>query len=374
MAITNRGERSWLVRVYLGRDPQGKRKWYSETVRGSKRDAQRVERSKQAKKDRGRLTENARMSVATYLDRWLNTAAKQKVRARTYASYRQVLTAYVIPELGMRQLSRLFPMDVQEMVNSLNARDLSPRTVRYAVTVLRQALRQAVRWRLLANNPVEAGDVTLPKQVRKERRVLTRAEVERLLKTADGSRLEALWRVAIATAMRPGEYLGLKWEDVDFEVGRVRVQRTLQPGGRFAECKTARSRRSIALPPSILRALREHKARQNEERLALGAEYRDTGLIFCTPFGAPLDHNNLVHYHFAPLLHRAELPHIRLYDLRHTGATLLLEAGENLKSVSNLLGHASITLTADVYAHVTPEMQEQTAERMEAILAGQGGY
>ena len=188
-----------------------------------------------------------------------------------------MLTAYVIPELGMRQLSRLSPMDVQEMVNALNGRGLSPRTVRYAVTVLRQALRQAVRWRLLANNPVEAGDVTLPKQVRKERRVLSRAEVERLLKAAEGSRLEALWRLAIATAMRPGEYLALKWEDVDFDAGRVAVKRTLQPGGRFAECKTARSRRTITLPPSILRALREHKARQNEERLALGAEYQDQG-------------------------------------------------------------------------------------------------
>ena len=181
---------------------------------------------------------------------------------------------------------------------------------------------------------------------------------------------EARWRVAVATAMRPGEYLALKWEDVDLDAGRMAVKRTLQPGGRFAKCKTARSRRSIALPPSILRTLREHKAYKNAERLALGSEYQDQGLIFWTAFGTPLDHHNLVARDFKPLLTKAELPPIRLYDLRHTGATPLLEAGENLKSVSNLLGHASITLTADVYAHVTSDMQEQTAERMERIMGG----
>ena len=369
MAITKRGEKTWLVRIYLGRDRHGKRKWYSETVKGSKRDAQRVERAKQAKRDQGVLRQATRATVETYLYRWLEEAAKQKVRARTFASYRQVVEAYILPELGLCRLARLSPLDIQGMVNRLIARGLSSRTVRYAVTVLRMALTQAVRWELLPSSPVQAGSLSLPKR---EATVTTSAlsveEAHRLFAAAKGTRFEAVWPLAVTSAMRPGEYLALKWEDVNFADGEVSVRRTLQPAGRFAEPKTEKSRRTLALPRSTMHALREHKRRQAAEKLAAGAEYTDQGLVFCTALGGPLDYYNFSHYQWLPLLKRAELRHVRLYDLRHTGATLLLQAGENLKVVSERLGHANITLTADVYTHVTKSMQKKAAERLEQAL------
>lgn len=371
MAVSKRGPKRWLVRVYLGRNAAGKRCWHTETIHGTKADALRAERLKLGKRDTGRLVEHVRVGMEAYLQRWLKEAAQQQVRPRTFASYRQVVEAYVIPHIGTRRLARLSPLDVQSMVNELHGRGLSPRTIRYAVTVLRMALTQAVRWRLLPLNPIQTGDISLPKLSGKTvARALTVAEVGRLFAAAAGHRLEALWPVAVTSAMRPGEYLALKWNDVDFEAGQVTVRRTLLPGGTFGEPKTAKSRRTITLPVSTMHALREHKRRQAAEKLEAGPAYHDQRLVFCTATGEPLDWNNVVHYAFLPLLKAAELPRIRPYDLRHTGATLLLQAGENLKVVSERLGHASIVLTADVYSHVTPVMQAGAAERLEAALNG----
>ncbi|MFN8653934.1 MAG: tyrosine-type recombinase/integrase [Gemmatimonadales bacterium] len=370
--IRKRGDGVYQVRVYRGKDAAGKRYWATETIRGTKRDAQKALTARLHAKDAGRLPATTRETVETYLLRWLESG-RDRVRPRTLESYSRLLKAYVIPALGTRRLASLNGLELQEFVRALSDRGLGARTVRYTVTVFRQALRQAVRWRLLPVNPVEANDLTLPRQERKERRWLSPAEASKLLVTAEGHRLAALWHVAIMTALRPGEYLALMWPDVDLSAGTLTVRRVLLPGGIFGEPKTKQSRRTVTLPVSTVRALREHKRRQAEERLAAGNQWQDSGLVFCTALGRPLDHNNLVHYHFKPLLTRAELPAIRLYDLRHTGATLLLEAGENLKVVSERLGHASIILTADTYSHVSPTMQARAAERLETLLASSLG-
>jgi hypothetical protein len=179
--------------------------------------------------------------------------------------------------------------------------------------------------------------------------------------------------------MRPGEYLGLRWADVDLERGRVVVQRAVawQAGAwSFTEPKTPRSRRSIPLPPSVVRLLREHRRQQAAERLAAGHRYQHLDLVFATETGTPIDLRNLAQRHFKAVLKAAGLPPtIRLYDLRHTSATLLLAAGEHPKVVSERLGHATILLTLDTYSHVLPTMQQGAAERLErALFAGAGRW
>src|SRR4030095_11964931 len=218
----------------------------------------------------------------------------------------------------------------------------------------------------------------LPKLIKGEMCSLTVEEVGKLLSALEGDRLAVIFAFAVATGMRPEEYLGLQWKDVDLTKGTVTVQRALiwRKGGGwyFSEPKTSRSRRTIPLPPSMVKQLASHRIRQAEGRLMLGAEYQNNDLVFATEFGTPIGIQNLSQRHFKQALKKAGLPKtVRLYDLRHTCATLLLQAGENPKVVSERLGHAGITLTLDVYSHFLPGMQEEAARTFERLLFGSVG-
>jgi integrase len=231
---------------------------------------------------------------------------------------------------------------------------------------------------MLLQNP--CGSVELPRKVSQEMQSLTPIEAARFLAEAASDRWVALFVLALATGLRPSEYFGLKWSDVDLEQGFVTVQRSLiwrsyrSGDWYFGEPKTPRSRRRIPLPDSVVRALIQHKRRQAEERLKEGAAYKNLDLIFATSEGQPLIRLNVIQKHFKPILERAKLPAtLRLYDLRHTCATLLLAANENPKVVSERLGHSSITLTLDVYSHVLPDMQQGASDKLERILFSKTG-
>jgi integrase len=192
-----------------------------------------------------------------------------------------------------------------------------------------------------------------------------------------GTRLYAVFALALASGMRPQEYLALKWTDVDMEKGTATVRRAIVwsqkkgDGWRFAEPKTAHSRRTIPLPPSMIRKLAEHKRQQSEERLRLGPGWQDHGLVFTTSIGTPLTISSLTNKWFKPGLVKAELPSsIRLYDLRHSHATMLLANGVHPKIAAERLGHSTIVLTLDTYSHVQPHMQQDAVERIEESLFG----
>jgi len=247
-------------------------------------------------------------------------------------------------------------------------RGLSPRTVRYTHSVLRSALNQAVKWGLLYRNPADLVD--LPKQQKKEIQVLTPEEAARFMEAAVYSRWKALFSLLISSGMRPGEALGLKWQDIDFAKGRVHVRRALtktKEGWQLTEPKTPKSRRTIPLPAGVMQDLKEHKKEQAAEKLR-NRDYQDYDLVFASEKGTPLDLHNIVRRHFKPLLKDAGLPDINIYALRHTCATLLLMAGENPKVVSERLGHSSVTMTLDTYSHVLPDMQEEATKKLEGIL------
>jgi integrase len=262
-------------------------------------------------------------------------------------------------------------MEIQDLYTGMLEAGLSARTVRYTHAVLSSALKQAVKWRMLSQNP--ASYVDLPRLKKTEMKAFSPEEAERFLKAASEDRLGTLFEFALTTGMRPGEYLALQWKDVDLRAGTATVRRALvrrkNGSWMFEEPKTAQSRRTIPLPPSVVASLAQHKRQQAEERLAKGPAYKNRDLVFASSTGQLLDQINLSRRHFKPTLKVAGLlTTFRIYDLRHSCATLLLAAGENPKVVSERLGHASVALTLDIYSHVLPSMQQQAAERLEAIL------
>lgn len=368
--IIKRGAGTWLVRVPLGRGPTGIRRYHNHTIRGTKRDAERYRTKTLRALDTGTFADETQATVAEFINEWLETSAKPRVRARTLADYRSLAERYLVPLLGHRKLAQLTPKDIQRTYNELKARGLSARTVRYAHSVLHGALEQAVRWNLLARNSAKLVD--LPRDERREMRALTPAEASRLLAAARGTRFEALWILLLTSGLRPGEALGLKWSDIDAD--RVRIQRTLvwQRDGSWelAEPKTSRARRVVTLPPTTHRALQSHRAQQLEERFRAGPHWEGLDLVFSNAAGRPLEWRLIARRYFHPLLRAADLGSLRPYDLRHSCATLLLAAGENVKVVSERLGHASVALTLDVYSHVLPDMQQRAAERIEELLFG----
>ena len=205
-------------------------------------------------------------------------------------------------------------------------------------------------------------------------RCLTLEESRLFLKAAKGDKWYVAFLVALETGMRPEEYLGLKWADVDFERGCLTIRRALvwlKGGGwKFDEPKTSKSRRSIPITKAALEGLRRHKRGQAEHTLKLGAEYQKYDLVFAAELGTPLHLHNFRNRHFKRILKDAGLSKtFRLYDLRHTCATLLLAAGENPKIVSERLGHASVVLTLDTYSHVLPNMQQSATEKLGSLLS-----
>jgi integrase len=318
-------------------------------------------------RNQGLVFDAGSQTVGEYMEQWLQTSARESVRESTYESYRNQVRRYVIPAIGRVKLKRLSAMQIQGMYRAMLDRGLSPRTVQYAHAVLHRALRQAVRWGLVPRNVSE--DVDRPRIRPEEIRPLNRHQARHLLNTAgeSGDRFEALYVLALHTGMRPGELLGLKWEDVNFDEGGLQLNRALA-GKNLTAPKTKRSRRRIDLSTASIAALKAHRKRQLEERMQKAGLWRDHGLVFPSTVGTPLFHRNVVRA-FKNLLKRAGLPQsTRLYDLRHTCATLLLGSNVHPKYVQELLGHASIALTLDTYSHVLKGMDGGIGGAMDEAL------
>ena len=368
--IVRRGENTYTVRIFLGRDANGKRRYFNKTIRGSKKDAQKWLTAKLREKDLGQFVEPASMTLNAYLDNWLEDVARIKVRQATFDGYEAKLKVHVRNSIGLKRLCDLQAHDIQKLYNEMMKKGLSAKTVRHVHNVVSPALKQAVRWKLINQNPCEL--CQLPKLVKKEMTCFTPEETAIFLKHAKSDRYYAAFVIAIETGMRPEEYLGLQWKDVDFEHRRLSVNRALvlvKGGGfTFTEPKTAQSRRSVPLSQSAIAALKTHRRVQLENRMLINDAYADCGLVFPSEVGTPTLYGNLDRRHFKKIIKAARLRKIRLYDLRHTMATLLLLKGVNPKIVSERLGHSSIALTLDTYSHVLPTMQQDATDQMEKLM------
>ena len=317
----------------------------------------------------GGFTDAGRATVRDYLPRWQEAAAPT-LRPATRRRYADLIRLHILPVLGNVKLAKLSPADVQRLYADRLAAGLSPTSVRQVHSVLHRALDQAVRWGLLPRNVTEAVDP--PKPAKPETTTWDARQVAAVLTAAAGDDLDPLWRLALLTGMRRGEVLGLRWRDLDLDRGSLAVRRTLSRGAdsRLIEGapKTASGRRQIALPASAIEALRRHRVRQLEARLAAGVAYADHDLVFANDTGGPLHPNSLA-LRFRRLIVRAGVPRIRFHDLRHTSASLMLANGEHPKVVQERLGHADIRMTMDLYSHVAADMQRHAADRLDAVLA-----
>ena len=366
--IIARGERRWLVRVYLGRNRETRRRTYhNRMIYGSLRYAQSYLTRKLHERDLSRGVEGLQVTVDEFLDHWLKTAVQPKVRGKTYSDYASMLRRYIRPALGTRILATLSPLEIQSAYQIMIDRKLSARTVRYAHAVLRAAIRQAIRWQLLLSDPTQG--VQLPSPRCREMSVLNTDQARSFLRAAAHSPQECLFAVALTTGMRPSEYLALCWRDIDWDRGTVSVVRSIhRHDGQWivTDTKRVRSRRLVKLQTWVVELLRRMKDKTQAAGETCDTAFAD--LIFTTAHGDPISEEYLVKRDFKPLLREAGLPDIRLYDLRHTSATLALTVGVAPKVVSEQLGHASAAFTLDTYSHVLPHMQDEAAAKMEAAL------
>ena len=332
----------------------------------TRRQAQEKMRAALTAADNGIKPTTDRGTVESFLTQWVATLPAH-VRPRTAESYASTVRLYIAPSIGRVQLVKLQADDIDRMIAGLVARgDLSATTVRYVYVVLRIALGEAFRSKRIVRNV--ALEVRAPKMAQRERIPLTLAQVATFLDSVATDRLGPLYKTAIGLGLRQGELLGLRWSDVNLDAGTLTVRHKRNSRtGALAEPKTERSRRTLRLGGQLATALREHRRRQLEERLAAGRHWHDGDYVFTTPTGQSLDASNLTHrFHVA--LAAAGLPHQRFHDLRHACATLRLQQGEELAVVSRILGHASITTTANVYGHLTDAMLGRAAERTDVIL------
>jgi integrase len=321
-------------------------------------------------RDSGHTLDISDLRLGEYLERWLLDSVRDSVRTTTYESYIKIVRNYIIPTLGREKLKALTPAHIRGLYRDKMDSGLSPRTVQHIHVTLHKALKQAVSDGLIPRNVTEA--VKAPQVRRQEVKPLASEQTKSLLKAACGDRFEALYVLAVSAGLRQGELLGLKWDDLDLERGVLQVQRTLvqtKEGLAFNAPKTAKGKRSVQLTKAALEALRAHRSRQLEEKSRLVGLWQDSGLVFCSQTGTPLDRNNLVVRSFKPLLKQTGLPEIRFHDLRHTCATLMLTSGVHPKVVQEMLGHANITITLDTYSHVLPNMQDEAVEKMDLILS-----
>jgi integrase len=319
----------------------------------------------------------SRLTVREYLTKEWLPAIEPTVRPTTYRSYVQHVSFHIVPHIGSHKLEKVTGATLNALYAKLacqgkidGKRGLAPRTVHHVHVCLHRAFRDAVRWDRLHRNPVDAAD---PPRVAgpgsREMKTWSAQQVRAFLEATKDDRLYPLWRLFCLTGMRRGEVLGVKWEDLDLEAGRLAVRRSLIPLGEeviVSEPKTAKGRRSIALDAETVEVLKAQAARQLAEQQACEG-WCDTGYLCTKEDGLPY-HPEVVSRRFRQAVRRAMLPMIRPHDLRHTHATLALQAGIHPKVVSERLGHANISITLDTYSHAIPALQEEAAERIAELV------
>lgn len=357
-------EQRWIGQLRVG---GGERK----TVYGKTRQiVQRKLAQMRRDVEEGVIIAPERQTVASYLAEWLETV-QSKLSVSGLINYRYFVEQHITPRIGRVKLAKLTAQQVQNLYAScLNDGGLSTTTVNHLHSCLHAALEAAVRLGLMPRNVSDL--VEVPRVRHHEMQPLNRDQARALLAQVERHRLAALFTLALATGMRRGELLGLHWADVDLDDASLQVRSSLDHrGGQWvwSEAKTKRSRRRLALSAPVVEALRAHQKRQKVLRFKVGPAWEDQGLVFSTTIGGPLLGRNILR-----LLHKqlalAGLPRIRFHDLRHTAATLALLARVNPKVVSEMLGHASVSITLDLYSHVLPDMQQDAAAVMAKVLFG----
>ncbi|HHY33350.1 MAG TPA: site-specific integrase [Firmicutes bacterium] len=370
-SIYQRKDGRWCATVTVGRDATGKPK--RRYIYGRTRKEVQEQLTKLLADAQGGLPiDVTKQTVGQFLLHWLNDTVRGSRAPKTYLRYESTINTHLIPALSNIPLAKLAPQHLLRLYRELQDAGGHDKAHKCHAT-LHCALSTAVKLGLIPRNPADLVDA--PRVERKEMRVLTPEETARLFDAARGDRYYALYVLAATCGLRLGELLGLKWQDIDFDAGTLQVQRQLQwitgAGPTFKEPKTKGSRRTIYLPRLAIDALKEHRKRQAAERLKLGEVWQAQDLVFPSEIGTPANPSNIYKWSWHPILEKAGLPRIRIHDLRHTAASLLLLANENPRVVQELLGHSDISTTLGIYSHILPSMKQRVAATMDRILSPQ---
>lgn len=372
--IEKRSEKSWTIVIEYGKDPStGKRKRFKKAFRGSKKDAEREMARLLTEVEQGLFIEPSKMTVAEFFQKWLTDYAKANVAPRTYHRYEEIVLKSIIPNLGQLPITKLKPLHVQNYYTKMltegragRTGGLSPTTVLQHHRIIHKALEMAVKWLIVPRNIADA--VEPPKKVKKEMKVLTVEQVTYMLQEAAKTQFFPQIVLAIYTGMRRGEIYGLRWQDINFENGTITINQAAQyipKQGLSSKLPKNEKSRVVDVPDIVIKILKQVKAKQNEDRLAAGENWKDKeGLVFTDKNGGRL-HPDSISSWFPDWLEEIKLPRIRFHDLRHTYASLVLNDGADLKVVSANLGHASVGFTGDIYAHLMPGKQKQIAQRLQ---------
>ncbi len=354
----------WYAELVLGHDAGQKRVTWRYSSKDKKATIAALAKA-QADLASRQPQNHADQPLADYLAYWLETVRTTR-SLRTWMGYRSIVTRHVGPAIGHIRLCDVRPPHIQSLYTALNG-VISPATILHVHRALHRAFEQALRWEMVERNPVHLA--TPPRVPRREQTTLTTAQARMLLDCVQDDPLRAYWTLALTTGMRSSELAGLQWGDFDLDAGHVRIQRTLQ---RLAaqwvvkDTKTHQAR-SITLTDIGIAALREHRARQAEARLAAGPAWQNRELVFTSATGTPMIHWTR-RRSWDRLLTKAGLPVIRMYDLRHTAASLLASWGVPVSVISEILGHSSNKLTWDTYITSMPSAQGDAMRTMDERL------
>lgn len=366
--IRQRSDGRWEARYTVGRDP-GTGKQIQKSVYGP---TQKDVRQKLARIttaiDEGVYTEPSKLTVSGWLDIWLGEFLND-VKPRTHELYRSTVEKRIKPALGAVKLCDLKPAAIQRFYNDCTRGEpaLSAKTLRNIHGIMHRALEQAVEAGYIRANPSDA--CKLPRVVKKEIAPLDEEETKLFVKAVRDDPYEILYLVTLFTGLREGEALGLQWNAVDLDAGTIRIMQQLQlHKGSYQLMPTKNSKPRVLTPaPYVINLLRTQRRRQAEWRLAAGQVWQDNGFVFSNQLGAHLARQT-VYRHFKNAVESIGLPDRRFHDLRHTYAVASLRAGDDPKTVSENLGHATVAFTLDTYAHVTEQMKQASASRMQAYI------
>jgi integrase len=359
---------SWTVVYDEGRDERGRRRQRSKGGFATRREAQAFLNSVLTRLGDGSYAAPSKQTLGDYLVREWLPAIAPTVRPLTLEQYEKTVRLRIVPRLGGMPLQALTAAHLNGLYNELEQAGLSVSTRRQTHAVLSRALKDAVRWSKLTRNAAKLADP--PSQSRTRVDAWTAKELSRFLAAAADDRYAALWRLAATTGMRRGELLGLTWRAVDLAGSRLSVEQqllVLRGGTAFGPPKSSRSRRTIALDPQTVAALKVHREAQLLEQAFAGDAYQQRDLVFCTEIGTPLHPNRLTE-RFSKLRKAAGLSTGSLHVLRHTAASLALTSGVPVHIVAARLGDDPTTVLS-TYAHLLPQSDELAAERVATLLA-----
>lgn len=356
----------WVAAITIGYNKNGnpKRKVYYGRTR---KEAQEKLVKAQHLFNTGKLTQKSlkNITLAEWLDTWLNVFKKNAVKATTFRSYQKIIELYIFPELGHVQLKNLSTPQIQMCINSL---EVSPRTVQYAVTILRQALKQAQAQGYVNSNV--AVNVALPRSTQGKARALTLEEIKKVFSIINNPIHYTIYYALLSTGVRRGELIALKWQDVNLEnkVFNINNAVTKNVEGKWVvdSPKTAESIRAFTIPDKLVAVLKKHRSKQNKQILRARSLYNNQNFIFCRDDGERYD-PDYISRRWKMYCDKVGIKS-NLHELRHTFATLSLQGGVDVTTVSKMLGHRDVTTTLNVYSHILPNSTEKAASLINTLL------